>query len=94
MLAVVARARCSLLMLKSPCVQGATQGPCCIAEFRGWMHDLQMDPQLTHALKQFREVAAWKVCDGSQASAWATCLANTCMACEPLSPWTKCKLSG
>ena len=47
------------------CAQGATQGPCCIAEFRGWMHDLQMDPQLSQALKQFSEVAAWKVSDAS-----------------------------
>lgn len=45
------------------CVQGVTQGPCCIAEFRVWMRDLQMNPELGFALKQFSEVAAWKVVD-------------------------------
>ena len=42
-------------------VQGVTQGPCSISEFRGWMHDLRMDQQLSFQYKQFSEVSAWKV---------------------------------
>lgn len=42
-------------------MQGVTQGPCSISEFRGWMHDLRTDPQLSFQYKQFSEVSAWRV---------------------------------
>ena len=42
-------------------MQGVTQGPCSISEFRGWMHDLRMDQQLSFQYKQFSEVSAWQV---------------------------------
>ena len=43
-------------------VQGVTQGPCSITEFRGWMQDLRSNPQLSLQYKQFSEVVAWRVC--------------------------------
>lgn len=64
--------------------QGATQGPCCIAEFRGWMHDLQMDPQLSRALKQFSEVPAWK--DGAPFSVKMKSLMTTVNHLSPRPP--------
>ena len=46
-------------------VQGVTQGPCSITEFRGWMQDLRSNPQLSLQYKQFSEVVAWRVCTTS-----------------------------
>lgn len=42
-------------------VQGQTQGPCSIRQFREWLRHMRRDPNLYEELKQFSDVSVWRV---------------------------------
>ncbi len=42
-------------------VQGKTQGPCTIRQFREWLRHMRGDPNLCEELKRFSDVSVWRV---------------------------------
>lgn len=42
-------------------VQGKTQGPCTIRQFREWLRHMRGDRNLHEELKRFSDVSVWRV---------------------------------
>ena len=42
------------------CAQSETQGPCSLAQFRGWVRNLRADARFKAQLEEFSNVSVWK----------------------------------